>query len=166
MTDKRRTRRTGVLLAGLALTLAACTSQGGAQEEEGGGDAGGGQVADTERFTIAMITHEAPGDTFWDKIRAGAEDAAAKDNIELKYSNDTEAGRQATLIQNAVDSGVDAIAVTMSKPEPLTPAIQAAIDAGIPVVGFNSGINAWKEVGVLQYFGSTRTWPGRARARG
>src|SRR3712207_7700246 len=36
---------------------------------------GGGGAADQE-FTIAMITHEAPGDTFWDKIRNGAEAAA------------------------------------------------------------------------------------------
>ena len=33
-----------------------------------------------------MITHAAPGDTFWDIIRAGATAAAAKDNITLKYS--------------------------------------------------------------------------------
>ncbi len=54
---------------------------------------GGGAVADTPNFTIAMITHETPGDTFWDKIRAGAQVAAAKDNIDLKYSNDPIGGR-------------------------------------------------------------------------
>ena len=42
-----------------------------------------------------MITHEAPGDTFWDKIRTGAEAAAAKDNIDLKYSTDPAADKQA-----------------------------------------------------------------------
>ena len=46
---------------------------------------GAGQ-ADTPRFTVAMVTHGPPGDTFWDLIRKGAETAAAKDNIDLKYS--------------------------------------------------------------------------------
>ena len=35
-----------------------------------------------------MITHEVPGDSFWDLIRKGAQAAADKDNIELRYSND------------------------------------------------------------------------------
>ena len=42
-------------------------------------------------MTIAMITHPAPGDTFWDIIRKGAEAAAAKDNVDLQYSNDADA---------------------------------------------------------------------------
>ena len=88
-----------------------------------------------------MITFEAPGDTFWDKIRSGAQAAAAKDNVDLKYSSDPSPSGQATLIQNAVDSKVDGIAVAMANPDALAPAIKAAVDAGIPVVGFNSGID-------------------------
>ena len=40
-----------------------------------------------------MITHETPGDTFWDKIKAGAEQAADNYGIDLKYSNDPDAGQ-------------------------------------------------------------------------
>jgi simple sugar transport system substrate-binding protein len=109
-----------------------------------------------------MITHEAPGDTFWDKVRAGAEAAAAKDNIQLNYSPNPEAAGQATLIQSAIDQKVDAIAVTMSKPDPLAPSIRSAIQAGIPVVGFNSGINDWKRLGAMQYFGSDEDLAGES----
>ena len=35
-------------------------------------------------MTVAMITHQAPGDTFWDIIRKGAEAAAKKDNVKLE----------------------------------------------------------------------------------
>jgi len=35
-------------------------------------------------------------------------------------------------------------------------------DAGIPVVGFNSGIDAWKELGALTYFGSDENLAGNA----
>ncbi len=150
------------LAAALGVVLAACSSQGGRQEEAAAPGGGGGQTATTPRLTIAMITHQAPGDTFWDKVRTGAEVAAAKDNVELKYNNDPEAARQATLIQNAVDSGVDGIAVTMSKPEPLAPAIKAAVDKGIPVVAINSGIDAWKPLGIKMYFGSDETVAGES----
>lgn len=156
----RSTARTMTLTGALALALAACSDSGGAQEEAPAAGASGG-VANTERLTIAMITHEAPGDSFWDKIRKGADAAAAKNNVDLKYSPDPQAAGQATLIQNAVDSNVDGIAVTMATPEPLLPAIKAARAKGIPVVAFNSGINQYKDAGAIAYFGSDESLAGQ-----
>lgn len=118
--------------------------------------------ADTPRFTIAMVTHGPPGDTFWDLIRKGAETAAAKDNIELKYSAELQGPEQANLVQNAIDSKVDALAVTLAKPEALTPAVTAAVKAGIPVVAFNAGIDNWQAAGASAYFGQDERISGRA----
>ncbi|HZG91865.1 MAG TPA: substrate-binding domain-containing protein [Pseudonocardia sp.] len=145
----------------LGFALAACSSQGGAQEETAGGGGGTGGSVDTERFSVAMITHEAPGDSFWDKIRAGAEDAAAAHNIELRYSNNAEAPEQATLVQNAVDSQVDGIAVTLAYANQVGPAAQAAATGGIPVVAFNSGIDQYEQYGAMEYFGSDENLAGR-----
>jgi simple sugar transport system substrate-binding protein len=39
--------------------------------------------------------------------------------------------------------------------------VQAAGDAGIPIVGFNSGIDQYKDLGALMYFGSDETLAGR-----
>ena len=50
-------------------------------------------VTGGKHYTIAMITHEQAGDTFWDKIRAGAEDAAQGHGIDLKYSNNEQRAR-------------------------------------------------------------------------
>ncbi len=159
---------------GLALALSACSSTGGAKSTEtssssaagsaaGSVDAGsGGTTATTPRLVIAMITHETPGDTFWDKIKSGAKAAAAKDNIDLKYSNDPSASGQATLIQNAVDSKVDGIATTLVTPDAFTGALANATKAGIPFVGFNSGIDAYQKLGALMYFGSDETVAGNA----
>ena len=58
----------------LAVGIASCSSTGGKPHESGGGMGGG--TVDTPRMTIAMITHEVPGDSFWDLIRKGAETAA------------------------------------------------------------------------------------------
>ncbi len=135
----------------VAATLAACSSTGGKPDNKGGG-MGAGQ-ADTPRVTIAFVTHEAPGDSFWDLVRKGAQTAAAKDNIELRYSNDPEAPNQANLVQSAVDSKVAGIAVTLAKPDALQSAVKSAEAAGIPVVALNSGSDSWKAMGVKEYFG-------------
>ena len=109
-----------------------------------------------------MVTHETPGDTFWDKIKAGANQAAQNNGITLKYSNDPDPGKQATLIQNAVDSKVDGIATTLATPDALAGAVKSAGDAAIPVVAFNSGIDQYKQVGAQMYFGSDENLAGEA----
>jgi simple sugar transport system substrate-binding protein len=142
----------------LALGLAACSSGGKAATTASA--ASGGQVATTKRFTIAMVTHESPGDSFWDKIRAGAQAAAAKDNIDLKYSADPDAGKQAGLIQAAIASKVDGIATTLATPAALAGSVKAALAAGIPTIAFNSGIDQYKSTGALMYFGSDENLAG------
>src|SRR5664279_3829770 len=110
-----------VLSLAAALALGACSSGGKqATASSAGGNAG---VASTPKMTIAMITHQAPGDTFWDIIRKGAEAASAKDNVDFQYSNDPDATKQAQLVQAAIDKKVDGIAVT----DPNTGALGAAI---------------------------------------
>jgi len=135
----------------LVIGLSACSATGGKPRDNGSGSGGG--TVDTPRFTVAMITHEVPGDSFWDLVRKGAETAAKKDNIELRYSNDPEAPNQANLVQSAIDSGVKGIAVTLAKPDAMAPAVKAAETKGIPVVAFNSGYDNWKAMGVQEYFG-------------
>ena len=160
MRTTRARRASGLALAAaLALLVSAC-SEGGAPASEGGGDGSGGGGGDDSGYVIAMVTHETPGDTFWDKIKAGAEQAAANNGIDLKYSNDPEPSKQATLIQNAIDSDVDGIATTLATPDALADSVQAARDAGIPVVAFNSGIDQYQQVGAQMYFGSDETLAG------
>jgi simple sugar transport system substrate-binding protein len=146
------------VLAALGVVLAACSSQGGArnQAEQAGGPSGG------RTYTIAMITHEQAGDTFWDKIRAGAEEAAQVHGIDLKYSNNEQGPEQATLVQNAIDSKVDGIAVTLSSADAVIPVAKKAADAGIPVVAFNQGFDEYKQAGAKMYFGSDEDLAGQS----
>ncbi|WP_327397937.1 sugar ABC transporter substrate-binding protein [Streptomyces phaeochromogenes] len=148
--------------AAAALVLAGCSSDsGGKKAEEDSGDAAVGK-ADTPRITIAMVTHAPPGDTFWDIIRKGAQAAAAKDNVKLIYSNNENASTQASLVQNAIDQKVDGIAVTLAKPDAMKDVIAKARKAGIPVVGLNSGMDQWKEQGLLEFFGQDELVAGEA----
>jgi simple sugar transport system substrate-binding protein len=161
MTRHRTASRLLAVAAALTLAAAGCSSEGGKQQEEKS-DSGGTGVADTPRYTIAMITHEVPGDTFWDLVRKGAEAAAKKDNIELRYSNNPDGPEQANLIQTAIDSKVNGIAVTLAKPDALQGAVQKAVAAGIPVVALNAGLEQWKAMGVTEFFGQDESIAGEA----
>ncbi|XVU22146.1 sugar ABC transporter substrate-binding protein [Actinoplanes sp. CA-054009] len=158
MTARTRTFRIAAL--GAAVVLAATACSGGGREKTEESDTGGGNAAGSSGYTIAFITHETPGDTFWDKVKNGANQAAKDTGVTLKYSNDPEAPKQAVLIQNAVDSKVNGIATTLVTPDALAGAVKAATDAKIPVVGFNSGINDYQRLGALMYFGSDETLAG------
>ena len=68
-----------------------------------------------------MISHAPDGDAFFDVIKKGAQEAADKDNVEFKYSSSGEVPEQSTFIQNAIDSKVDGIAVSLPDPDALAP---------------------------------------------
>ncbi|MFF4350250.1 sugar ABC transporter substrate-binding protein [Streptomyces sp. NPDC001530] len=150
-----------VILTGTLLAAGCASSSGGKKSEEGGAAASAGK-ASTPRMTVAMVTHAEPGDTFWDLIRKGAQAAAAKDNIKLVYSSDPSGGNQANLVQNAIDQKVDGIALTAAKPDAMKDVVAKARAAGIPVVGFNSGVDDWKKLGMLEYFGQDENIAGQA----
>ncbi|MER5899443.1 sugar ABC transporter substrate-binding protein [Streptomyces mirabilis] len=148
-----------------ALLAAGCSSNSGGKQAEESGNAVSAGKAGTPRMTVAMITHAAPGDTFWDTIRKGAEAAAAKDNVKLVYASDANGPNQSNLVQNAIDQKVDGIAVTLAKPDAMKAVIAKAEQAGIPVVGFNTGVQDWKEQGLLEYFGQDESIAGEAFGR-
>jgi simple sugar transport system substrate-binding protein len=152
------------LIAIFAVVLAACSSTGGKKATEQGAAVSAGK-ANTPHYTFAMITHAAPGDTFWDIIRAGASAAAAKDNVTLKYSNNDDPTQQATLIQDAINSKVNGIAVTDPAPAAICPTIKKAVAAGIPVVMFNAGVSNWQQCGGMEYFGQDETIAGLAAGK-
>lgn len=156
---RHRQRRSAVIIA-LALGLTGCASaNGGKPKQTEGAEAGS---AGTPTMTVAMVTHAAPGDTFWDLVRKGAEAAAKKDNINLEYSSDPDAAKQASLIQAAVDKKVDGIAVTLAKPDALATSITAANTASIPVTGLNSGVSAATKFGLKGFFGQDEAIAGQA----
>jgi simple sugar transport system substrate-binding protein len=169
--SRSRYRATGIaLIAVLALVLAACSATGGKKAADAAAAAANAGTstsghANTPRYTIAMITHAQPGDTFWDIIRAGATAAAAKDNIALKYSNNDDPTQQAQLIQDAINSKVNGIAVTDPDPAAICPEVKKAVAAGIPIVMFNAGVLNWQQCGAMEYFGQDETVAGLAAGK-
>jgi simple sugar transport system substrate-binding protein len=140
----------------LVVAVAACS--GG----ERGAMSTTSSATSTPHATVALITHQAPGDTFWDLVRRGAEAAAAKDDIDLQYAHDPDAAAQANLVRWAISEKVSGIAVTLADPAAMALAVQSAVAAGIPVVAVNSGIADWNALGVMEYFGQDETIAGQA----
>ncbi|MEU9734171.1 sugar ABC transporter substrate-binding protein [Streptomyces sp. NPDC048002] len=155
----------GIALAGaLCVSLAGCSSTGGKRAEDAreAAAAQGKAAVNTPRWTFAMITHSGDGDTFWDIVQNGAEQAAVKDNINFLYSHDDEAQQQAQLVDAAVDKQVDGIIVTLAKPEAMKAAVARAREAGIPVITVNSGSAESKAFGALTHIGQDETVAGEA----
>jgi simple sugar transport system substrate-binding protein len=147
------------LLSVALLLLTGCSGTGDDRLGAGTGAANG---ADAAGLKIALITHGGEGDAFWELVRKGAEAAAAKDGVDLTYANDSDPAGQARLVRDAIGDRVDGIAVTLAKPAAMKAPVAAARAAGIPVVGLNSGIDAWKSQGLLEYFGQDEIVAGAA----
>ncbi|WP_329202351.1 sugar ABC transporter substrate-binding protein [Streptomyces sp. NBC_01435] len=143
--------------------VSGCSSSGGKADEANSGDGGGsGRAVNTPRLKIAMVTHSGEGDTFWDIVQSGAEQAARKDNAEFLYANDKEAKGQAELVQSFVDKKVDGIVVTLAKPEAMKDVLGKAAAAGIPVVTINSGAEFSEKFGALSHIGQDELVAGEA----
>ncbi|MGC5567296.1 sugar ABC transporter substrate-binding protein [Streptomyces sp. FR-108] len=148
----------------LGASLAGCSSTGGKRAEDArkAASAQGGGAVSTPRWTVAMITHSGDGDTFWDIVQNGAQQAADKDNIKFLYSHDDEGQQQAQLVDAAVDKDVDGIVVTLAKPDAMKSAVARAVRAGIPVITVNSGSEQSEEFGALTHVGQDETIAGEA----
>jgi len=152
-----------VLAVVLGASLAGCSSTGGKRAEERAAEAAEGRAAvNTPRWTFAMVTHSGDGDTFWDIVQKGAEQAAVKDNINFLYSHNDEANQQAQLVQTAIDKKVDGLIVSLAKPDAMKAVVAKAVKAGIPVITVNSGSAESKKFGALTHIGQDESIAGEA----
>ncbi|MFE3900502.1 sugar ABC transporter substrate-binding protein [Streptomyces sp. NPDC059153] len=153
-----------VLAAVLGASLVGCSSTGGKRAEERAAQAAaeGRSAVNTPRWTFAMVTHSGDGDTFWDIVQRGAEQAAVKDNIKFLYSHNDEAQQQAQLVQAAIDQKVDGLIVTLAKPDAMKDVVAKATKAGIPVITVNSGSAESKRFGALTHIGQDESIAGEA----
>lgn len=134
-------RITWIAAAAAGLLLASCTSaeeapQAGEQAGEPAGDADGGE-------RISFIVYTDPSVEFFVPVVKGAEEAAEQLGVDLdvQYANEDTA-EQNNLIETAVASGVDAMAVSIQDDDAFTGSICQASESGTPVVSFNVDASA------------------------
>lgn len=148
----KRLKAAAILAMG-ALALSAC---GGTGKAEGPSD------AKDLNLKYAVITHGAPGDAFWDRVKSGAERAGKDYSVEVEYASDPDPAKQSQLIDGAVADKVDGIVVSMANPDGLESSVKAAVAAGVPVVTINSGIEKFKEFGAITHVGQSEEIAGTA----
>jgi erythritol transport system substrate-binding protein len=124
----------GTAAVGLALSLSACGSSNdpSADAAAGGGEGGG---------TIAIITVD-PSNPYWKAEVDTAEQAAADlgyDSYTAAHENDPD--EQNTLIETAINDGVDGILLDPAGADESIAAVQKVVDADIPVVLINAEIS-------------------------
>jgi simple sugar transport system substrate-binding protein len=162
----------------LLLLLAACTSSGtttsaGSATTTGGTSGGASTTAAPSSstsetvdlsqgsdLTFYMVTHSDDG-VFWSVVKKGAEDAANALGVTMVWSpSNNDPNKQVQDIDAAIAAGADGIGVSLASPDAVGPAVKKAVEAGIPVITLNSGVNQYKELGALTHVGQTETVAG------
>ncbi|UYM05394.1 sugar ABC transporter substrate-binding protein [Solicola gregarius] len=149
-----KTLRIAAVAAAAALTLTACSGTG--QDDDGAEDA-----SDLD-LTYAVVTHGAPDDAFWSVVKAGSDRAGEDLGVDVEYNSDPDVTKQAELIDAAVADDVDGIVVSMADPDGLEKSVKAAVEAGVPVITINSGIDESAEFGAITHVGQSETIAGEA----
>ncbi len=107
-------------------------------------------------LTIGLAVHENPAESsFWGVVETGAKDAAAAMGVELKSGGSLDPAEQAQLIETYISDGVDGIIVSLANPDAMKDSVKKAVDAGIPVITVNSGVDVYKELGAMTHVGQT-----------
>jgi simple sugar transport system substrate-binding protein len=152
-----------LLTAGVAAGLLVLTGCGSNNSSSPSADSSSTDTSSSSgTIRIDVITHGAPGDSFWDVVKSGAVQAGKDENVDLHYQSDPDVGKQATLIDNAVAAGTDGLVVSMANPDGLEKSIKAAVAAGVPVITINSGLDQWQDFGAITHVGQSETLAGKA----
>lgn len=120
------------LLFTLIFVLAACS---------GSEDAGS---ADDGKPYVAVISkgfqHQ-----FWQAVKTGTDQAAAEFDVEVTFEgpeSEAQVDRQVEMVQAALDRNPVAICLAALDSQALIPMLQRAQEAGVPVIGFDSGVDS------------------------
>lgn len=110
---------------------------------------------DDLRFVV--VTHGQASDPFWSVVQRGTAQAEQDMGVTVEYlAPDTfDMVEMSQLIDAAVASNPDGLVVSIPDADALSPSIQAAVDAGIPVISINSGSDSAAELGLLTHVGQT-----------
>jgi simple sugar transport system substrate-binding protein len=99
-------------------------------------------AADGDQIDVVFVTASQPNDPFWNVVKRGAEDAGKDLGVNVQYigSETFDLTRMVQNMEATIASDPDGIVVPIYDYSVLGPAIQKAIDAGIPVVEIGSAV--------------------------
>jgi ribose transport system substrate-binding protein len=82
---------------------------------------------------------------FWQAVKLGSEQAAKDLNVDITFEGpegENQVDKQVEMFQTALDKKPDAICLAAVDSQVFTPLLEKAKAAGIPVIGFDSGVDS------------------------
>ena len=136
----------GVLLGTLLVValLAGCAAPAAPAAPAAEAPAADAPAADAAKPYIPVISkgfqHQ-----FWQAVKAGSEQAAADLNVDITFEgpeSETMVDKQIEMLQTALDKKPAAICLAALDSKAVVPLLEQAKAAGIPVIGFDSGVDS------------------------
>lgn len=141
----------GMLLA--AALLGGCAVDGNSGNSGNSGSGGGTADAKTDAAPAAgggdklyiPIISKGFQHQFWQAVKQGAEKAAAEYGVEITFEGpetESQVDKQIEMLQAALDKKPSAIGLAALDSQASVPLLEKAKEAGIPVIGFDSGVDS------------------------
>ena len=116
---------------------AAAAFAGGGTESEGG--------AAERPYDVAVIIKATDSD-FWQYVLVGARNYAAENPEDVRITehgppSEADIAQQVTILEDVIASGVDAIVIASTSSDASVPAIERAVEMGIPVITIDNRVN-------------------------
>lgn len=89
---------------------------------------------------------------YWQAVKKGAENKAAELGVTINFvgpNTESDIADQVQMLNNAINAGPNAIGFAALDTSAALDAIQTAMDSGIPIIGFDSGVSGAPEGSVL-----------------
>ena len=134
-------RFSGLVLLGLAAFFT--ISCGGNPPPAGGAGEVSEPVSAEGGITLGIVPKSTGGE-FWETVEVGAREAAAELGVQMRWEGtvtETELAEQNKIVENMINLGVDGIALAPLNRAAQRKLVQTAVDAGIPVVIFDSAVD-------------------------
>ncbi|MEE8600860.1 sugar ABC transporter substrate-binding protein [Euzebya tangerina] len=121
------------------------------------GDSGDDGAVAQRDYRFVVVSHGQSSDPFWTVAANGVSDAGDDMGVTVEYQapGTFDMVEMSQIIDAAVASEPDGLVVTLPDAEALSDSVQAAVDAGIPVISMNSGSDDFADLGVLVHVGQT-----------
>ncbi len=119
--------------------------------------------AQDDELRYIMVTHGATTSAFWASVKGGAEQAAEEAGAELVYRapETFDLDAMAGLLTKAIGEEPDGLIVSIPNADALAEPMQAAAEAGIPLISINSGFDVGRSLGALLHVGQGEYEAGR-----
>lgn len=134
-----------------------------------GFSAGGALAAnlkETKDVRIAFVVHGSASDPYWSVVKRGVDDAAALTGATVEYHSPQvfDVIEQARLMEAAIATKPDGIAVSIADADAMKKSVQAALAANIPVIVVDSGELTGEEMGTTLYVGTVSEYDSGKKA--